>query len=87
MKKWKISEAKARFSVVVEEGQKEPQAILNRDRPVAVLMGYAEYEELSRLREEARRPTVSELLDELREIDGEGDPVIPPRKNRKQPRI
>ena len=82
--KWKIAEAKARFSELVAKGQNEPQVIMNRQRPVAVLMEFKTFEELQSLDRERRRPKVGDLLQELREINlEEEDFVSIPRINRK----
>ena len=81
--KWKISEAKARFSELVAEGKIEPQVIMNRERPVAVLMEFKAFEELQSLHHERKRPKVGDLLEELREINlEEEDLMIISRMNR-----
>lgn len=42
---WNIASAKQQFSEVVRLTAEEPQAIYNRDKPVAVLISAQEYEE------------------------------------------
>ena len=81
--KWKISEAKARFSELVAKGKIEPQVIMNRERPVAVLMEFKAFEELQSLDHERKRPKVGDLLEELREINlEEEDFIVISRMNR-----
>ena len=81
--RWKISEAKARFSELVAKGQTEPQIIMNREHPVAVLMDMQSFEQFQLDDQERKRPKVGDLLKEIREINLEEDDCwIPPRVNR-----
>ena len=63
---WNIASAKQQFSEVVRLTAEEPQAIYNRDKPVAVLISMQDYEDFQRWRAERDRPTLSELFDEIR---------------------
>ncbi len=87
MKEWKISEAKARLSEVVSSCAEEPQVLYNRKKPVAALIGMAEYEAFLAYKKAQHKPTMAELLDELREINKveEDFGELPPRINRPGP--
>ena len=83
MKKWKISEAKAKLSKLIELGHQEPQMIMNRDSPVAVLIGIEDFNKFEEFKQKASKPSIEELLGELREINRkEEDLDIPPRADR-----
>ena len=45
---WNIASAKQQFSEVVRLTAEEPQAIYNRDKPVAVMISVEEFEEFKR---------------------------------------
>ena len=47
---WNIASAKQQFSEVVRLTAEEPQAIYNRDKPVAVLISAEEFEEFKQWR-------------------------------------
>ena len=85
---WSIASAKQRFSEVVRLTAEEPQAIYNRDKPVAVMVSADEYEEFKQWKAERQRPTLTQLFDEIRAIlaaEGEDGIEIPPRTNRPNP--
>lgn len=73
MRKWKISEAKAKLSKLIELGHQEPQMIVNRDNPVAVLIGIEDYNKFEEFQQETSKPSVKELLTEIREINFKED--------------
>jgi len=87
MKEWKISEAKARFSEVVGGCVEEPQVLYNRKKPVAALLNMEEYEEFLKYKQSQQKPSMAELLAELREINKHepGDFELPPRTSRPIP--
>ena len=86
MKKWKISEAKAKLSELIELGHKEPQIIMNRDNPVAVLISIEEFNKFEEFQQTSCRPSVGELLTELQEINLEEDDLVTePREDRPVP--
>ena len=58
---WNIASAKQQFSEVVRLTAEEPQAIYNRDKPVAVLISAEEFEEFKQWREGRAKPTWAEL--------------------------
>jgi len=85
---WSIANAKQQFSEVVRLTAEEPQAIYNRDRPVAVMVSADEYEEFKQWKAERQRPTLTQLFDEIRAIlaaEGEDGIEIPPRTDRPNP--
>lgn len=87
MKEWKISEAKARLSEVVSHCVEEPQVLYNRKKPVAALIDMEEYEQFLEYKKLHQKPTMAEMLEELREINKvEADFGPPPdRMNRTIP--
>lgn len=85
---WSIANAKQQFSEVVRLTAEEPQAIYNRDKPVAVMVSADEYEEFKQWKAERQRPTLTQLFDEIRAIlaaEGEDGIQIPPRTDRPNP--
>jgi len=85
---WNIANAKQQFSEVVRLSAEEPQAIYNRDKPVAVMVSAAEFEEFRKWREQQRKPTLVELFAEIRAVlaaEGEDGIELPPRTNRPSP--
>ena len=87
MNDWKISEAKARLSEVVSCCVDEPQVLYNRKKPVAALIDMTEYEEFLAYKKAQQKPTMAELLAELREINKveEDFGELPPRTTRPGP--
>ncbi|NQY31953.1 MAG: type II toxin-antitoxin system Phd/YefM family antitoxin [Coraliomargarita sp.] len=87
MKKWKISEAKARLSEVVSHCVDEPQVLYNRKKPVAALIDMEEYEQFLEYKKSTKKKTMAELLDELREINKHEPEMdeLPPRNDRPMP--
>lgn len=59
----------------------EPQLISKRDTPVAALIPITDFRRYTELEAAQVRPTMAELLREVREID-EDDPIIPERRDR-----
>ena len=87
MRKWKISEAKAKFTDLLTSCKKAPQVICNRENPVGAVIDIALFEELMEVRTENQRPSIAQLLSELETIK-EFEPSeieIPLRKNRPSP--
>ncbi len=66
--RWRVTEAKQEFSQVVRAAREEPQEILNRDRPVAVVLAVESYEEYRQWRASRARPSLEEVTRELRQI-------------------
>jgi prevent-host-death family protein len=87
---WNIASAKQQFSEVVRLTAQEPQAIYNRDKPVAVLVSAEEFEAFSQWKAERDRPKLLDLFAEIREIlaaEGEDGIEIPPRTTRYNPMV
>ena len=85
---WSIANAKQQFSEVVRLTAEQPQAIYNREKPVAVLISAQDYEDFQRWRAERDRPSLAQQFDALRALlDAENLDCIevPPRTNRPNP--
>ncbi len=87
MDRWKISEAKAKLTALLTSCIKEPQIICNREKPVAAVINVKLFEELMQIKKEKKRPSIAELLDELRSIREieTAEIVISDRKDRSNP--
>lgn len=88
---WNIASAKQQFSEVVRLTAQEPQAIYNRDKPVAVMVSPQEFEEFRRWKAEREKPDLVALFAELRAAliaDGAEDGIeLPPRTDRFNPLV
>jgi prevent-host-death family protein len=84
---WKIAAAKQRFAEVIRAAQTEPQLILNRNSPVAVLVGPEHFVRLQALEKVNLAPTLAELTAELRRICAEEayELEVPARFDRPNP--
>lgn len=85
---WNIASAKQQFSEVVRLSAHEPQAIYNRDTPVAVLISAEDFEEFRSLRERSKKPSLVDLFAEIREVlaeEGSDGIEVPPRTTRPNP--
>lgn len=86
---WNIASAKQQFSEVVRLTAEEPQAIYNRDKPVAVLVSADDFAVFQRWRAERDRPALAEQFARLRTAlvaEGfEGGIEVPPRTSRPNP--
>ena len=87
MRKWKISEAKAKFTELLMSCENGPQIICNREKPVSAVMSMKLFKELMELRKVRETPTIAQLLTELESIKKiEPDEIeIPMRQNRTTP--
>ncbi len=87
MDKWNISEAKARFTRVVVSSRHSPQIICKRNKPVSAIIHIDLFKELMTLKENKEKPTIAQLLDELKGIrEAEHmDIEIPARRDRSNP--
>ena len=82
---WNIASAKQQFSEVVRLTAEDPQAIYNRDKPVAVVISMEEFEVYQRLKAEKERPTLEEQFAQIRAIlaaEGSDGIEIAPRTTR-----
>lgn len=88
---WNIASAKQQFSEVVRLTAQEPQAIYNRDKPVAVMISAEAFEEFKRWRAQQAQPSLPALFAELRAaliVDGAQDGIeLPPRTDRYNPMV
>jgi len=64
---WNIAQAKQQFSEVVRLSAQEPQAIYNRDKPVAVLVNALEFETYEKWRTLQHEPSLTRQFAELRQ--------------------
>lgn len=87
IQKWKISEAKTKFTELLKLCKQDPQIICNRERPVGAVININLFEELMELRKKHQKPTISQLLAELEAIKKAKplDIEIPARQNRPTP--
>ena len=88
---WNIASAKQQFSEVVRLTAEEPQAIYNRDKPVAVLVSAEDFEEFKQWKAQQAKPSLLELFADLRAAliaDGAQDGIeLPPRTTRYNPMV
>jgi prevent-host-death family protein len=63
---WNIAQAKQQFSEVVRLSAQEPQAIYNREKPVAALVNALEYEQFQQWRAQQQIPSLIAEFEELR---------------------
>lgn len=64
--RWKIGQAKQRFSEVVRRAATEPQLICNRDRVVAAVVDADSAERLQAIRQRRSRTSIAAAFEELR---------------------
>jgi PHD/YefM family antitoxin component YafN of YafNO toxin-antitoxin module len=79
---WNIAQAKQQFSEMVRLSAEEPQAIYNRDTPVATLVNAKEYAAFQQWRASNEKPSLNAQFTELRaalEEVGFNELPIPPR--------
>ncbi len=79
--RWSVASAKAELSRVVEDAQRRPQVIERRGKPVAVVVGLAQYEDVEAA---ARWRRFLEVSEEIRDAGG-GELRVPPRVRRPSP--
>lgn len=82
MGKWSVAEAKQRLSALLRTAAKEPQTILSRSRPVAVVVDAETFEQFKAWQAARRAPTLAEAFDELRSLAASEDYVLPRPKRR-----
>jgi prevent-host-death family protein len=85
MGKWNVAEAKQRLSELLRSAAKEPQTILSRTRPVAVIVDPETFEEFKAWQTARRARTLAEAFDELRSLTASLDYALPlpERRNRR----
>jgi len=85
---WNIARAKQQFSEVVRLSAQEPQAIYNRDKPVAVLINADDFEAFRQWRAGQHEPTLAAQFAESRlalQQAGADALQIPPRADVQRP--
>jgi prevent-host-death family protein len=83
--RWKIGQAKQRFSEVVRRASAEPQLICNRNRIVAAVVDARSFEKLRALRDEEGRRSLARAFEEFRAV-AKAEQYrlsLPPRRNRR----
>lgn len=83
--RWKIAEAKTKFSDLLRKAEKEPQFIYNRDKMVAVVMSSEEYYEFEKIKETESGRSLTSALNEFSSLCAEESYTFeaPVRKNRR----
>ena len=82
---WNIASAKQQFSEVVRLTAEEPQAIYNRDKPVAVVVSAKEFDEFKQWKAQQAKPSLLELFANMRAAlveEGFDGLDLPPRTTR-----
>jgi len=83
--KWNVAEAKQRLSELLRAAAREPQAILSRSRPVAVVVDAEAFEEFKAWQAARRARTLAEAFEELRSIAAPAGYVLPlPRRRNRR---
>ena len=82
--KWSVAEAKQRLSELLRTAAKEPQTILSRARPVAVVVDAETFEEFKAWQQGREARTLADAFDELRSLAAGDDYALtlPRRRNR-----
>ena len=83
--KWNVAEAKQRLSELLRTAAKEPQTILSRSRPVAVVIVAETFEEFKGWQAARRARTLAEAFEVLRSLAASRDYMLtlPKRRNRR----
>lgn len=82
--KWKVNEAKAKFSKLIQQGQSNPQIIVSRNKEVGVLISYEEFLEFLKYKAIVKKPSQAQFIDQLDEFRSkENDIIVSTRTNRK----
>lgn len=79
---WNIAQAKQQFSEVVRLAAQEPQAICNRDKPVAVMVSAQEFGAFRQWKAAQTAPSFAHILSGMREqlvAAGHDGIELPPR--------
>ncbi len=84
MQKWEIKDAERDLKKVLTACSETPQLVYEHGKPLGAIIDILLFQELMRLRSKQKRPTITELLQELSEIQAETPIVleIPARTNR-----
>ena len=84
MKIWALHDIRDHAEDIFQSDAHEPQMVYEQDRPLAVILDIALFEELNATRQQRPLPTIAELFDELVQIrqDEPIDLEIPIRQDR-----
>lgn len=84
---WSIAEARRGFSDVVRSAAREPQALYNRGRVVAIVVAPDEFEQFRRWKAAEARPSIARAFSDLRTIcrDEGYELEVGPRRDRPSP--
>jgi prevent-host-death family protein len=87
--KWRVAQAKQNFSELLRRAAREPQVILNRDHPVAIVMAGKTFEEFTAWSESRKSRPLADVLGEAAKICEEEDYTFeaPERLDRANPLI
>ncbi len=83
--RWKIGQAKQRFSEVIRRASAEPQFICNRNRIVAAVVDASAFEKLRTLRDAEGKRSLAQAFEEFRAVAKRERYrlAVPPRRNRR----
>jgi prevent-host-death family protein len=73
MKTWTLREAQKQFINLVESCSEEPQILSTHGQPVAAIVDIELFHEFWSFFQTRKRPTIAELIKELRDIQQEKD--------------
>lgn len=84
--RWKVAEAKQRFSEVLRAAGQEPQLVFNRDRLVAAVLDPVSFQAFQAWKEQ-EQASLADIFAEVRAICAEDGYVleVPPRRDRANP--
>lgn len=87
MKTWTLREAQNQFIDLVESCAQEPQILSTHGQPVAAVVDIELFHEFWSFFQTRKRPTIAELIQELRDIQQEEDVELelPERQDRPNP--
>ena len=87
MKTWTLREAQNQFIDLVESCSQEPQILFTHGQPVAAVVNIEIFNEFWSFFQTRERPTIAELIRELRDIQQEEDIELelPERQDRPNP--
>jgi len=85
--RWKIGQAKQRFSEVVRRAAVEPQLICNREQVVAAIVDAGSAERLRSIAPREKQETIADAFDAFRKVAARERYRlrVPPRRNRRNP--
>lgn len=63
---WTIAKARQHFSELLQEAAREPQAVCNRNRPVAAVVDFETYRKFAEWQAAIMNRTIGDAFDDLR---------------------